>query len=153
MFSQRVKKSKWLKSAQVISGADSKTTQAGFNLFSIFFLSNSKNSNVAKWGRGPGVRAFLKELDCDGEFGSGPVFWRQYSTINNLLVVSICPRSGGRSAFIYLKGNKFVKADFNVWYKHRFRNVISLTLGTILESNGGRNVWQNIFVKGQGNDL
>ena len=117
MFSQKVKKSKWLKSAQVISGADSKTTQAGFNLFiqffRFFFLSNSKNSNVAKWGRGPGVRALfrdLKELDCDGEFGSGPVFWRQYSTMNNLLVVSICPRSGGRSALIYLKGKEFVKA-------------------------------------------
>ena len=53
----------------------------------------------------------------------------------------------------YPKGNKFVKADFNAWYKHRFRNVIDSNLETISESNGGRNVWQNKIFSGKGRGM
>jgi len=69
-----MKKSKWLKSAQVISVADSKLTQGGFNLLNLFLKIFKSREDLEKRPRGENSRIsrYLNELDCDGEFGSGP---------------------------------------------------------------------------------
>ena len=53
-FLSKMKKSKWLKSAQVISVADSKTTQGGFNLLNnfLFFWKISKVAKSSKTAAG-----------------------------------------------------------------------------------------------------